>query len=178
MKHISLSPWGEGQGEGAYSKRTRMRKKLTSLARGLRRRETDAEKRLWSRIRDRKIDGWKFRRQVPHGPYVLDFFCFEASLVIEVDGGQHADGRAAHDRRRTAYLERGGLSVLRFWNGDVLNNMDGVLETIYLALGQRTGPPPGALKRQRTTHTQIEARRPLPEGRGEAAAREKATTKK
>jgi very-short-patch-repair endonuclease len=107
--------------------------------------------KLWSRIRNRQIDGWKFNRQVSSGPYVLDFFCFEASLVIEVDGGQHADERAEHDRVRTAYLEKQGLSVLRFWDGDVLNNVDGVLERIYLALGQRQAPSPGALKRQNAT---------------------------
>jgi very-short-patch-repair endonuclease len=146
-----------------------MRKELTGLARGLRRRETDAEKKLWSRIRDRKIDGWKFRRQVPYDRYVLDFFCFEASLVIEVDGGQHAEERAVYDRARTAFLEQEGLKVLRFWNGDVLTNLDGVIETIYLALGQRTAPSPGALKRQRSIREGNKARRPLPEGRGNSA---------
>ena len=68
--------------------------------------------------------------------------------------------------------------MLRFWNGDVLNGMDGVLEAIYLALGQRTAPSPGTLKRQRATGDGNRARRPLPKGRGKAAAREKATTKK
>ena len=155
-----------------------MRKELVGLARGLRRKETNAEKKLWLRIRNRQIDGWKFRRQVPYGPYVLDFFCFEASLVLEVDGGQHADERVEHDRKRTAFLERDGLSVLRFWNGDVLTNLDAVVETIYLTLGQKRAPSPGALKRQRPTQREISARRPLPEGRGEAAARQKATTKK
>ncbi|WP_439542676.1 endonuclease domain-containing protein [Hyphomicrobium sp.] len=131
-----------------------MRKDLTHFARKLRREQTDAEKKLWSRIRNRQIHGWKFNRQVPAGPYVLDFFCFEASLALEVDGGQHAEEREEHDRIRTTYLEQQGFeqqgfTVLRFWNGDVLNNMDGVLEHIYLTLGQRPAPSPGALKRQR-----------------------------
>ena len=144
-----------------------MRKDLTHLARGLRRRQTDAEKKLWLRIRNRQIDGWKFNRQVPSGPYVLDFFCFEASLVIEVDGGQHAEERAEHDRIRTEYLEHQGHAVLRFWNGDVLNNIDGVLERIYEALGARQAPSPGALKRQTSIGKGNRARRPLPRGRGE-----------
>ena len=155
-----------------------MRRKLTGLARGVRRRETDAEKKLWSRIRDRQIDGWKFKRQVPCGPYILDLFCFEAALVIEIDGGQHADMRAEHDQMRTAYLEAVGLKVLRFWNSDVLDNIDGVLEAIYLALGQQQAPSPGALRRPKSTSTPSEARRPLPEGRGNAAVSGKAISKK
>jgi very-short-patch-repair endonuclease len=144
-----------------------MRKDLTSLARKLGREQTDAEQKLWSRIRNRQIDGWKFNRQVASGPYVLDFYCFEASLAIEVDGSQHAEVRAEHDRKRTAYLEQKGLTVLRFWNDDVLNNMDGVLERIYLTLGQRPAPSPGALKRQSSSSDGNQARRPLPKGRGE-----------
>lgn len=144
-----------------------MRKDLTHFARGLRRRQTDAEKKLWSRIRNRQIDGWKFNRQVPSGPYVLDFMCFEASLAIEVDGGQHAEERAEHDRIRTAYLEQQGLTVFRVWNTDVLNNIDGVLEQVYEALGARKAPSPGALRRQTSIGNGDRARRPLPKGRGE-----------
>ena len=132
-----------------------MHEELTGLARSLRRAQTDAERRLWARLRNRQIDGWKFRRQAPFGPYVLDFHCIDAGLVIEVDGSQHADERVAHDIQRTAYLEANAQRVVRFWNSDVLTNIDGVLEAIYLALGQRQAPSPGA------------ARRPLPEGRGE-----------
>ena len=104
------------------------------------------------------MDGWKFKRQVPRGRYVLDFFCADAALVVEVDGFQHMEVRAADDAERTSYLEREGLSVLRLTNTDVLDNMDGTLETIYLALGQRSAPSPGA------------ARRPLPKGRGDGGA--------
>jgi very-short-patch-repair endonuclease len=149
-----------------------MRKALTGFARKLRREQTDAEMKLWSCIRNRQIDGWKFNRQVPSGHYVLDFFCFEASLVIEVDGSQHVEERAEHDRIRTAYLEQQGLTVLRFWNSDVLENMDGVLEHIYLALGQRPAPSPGALKRQTSIGKGNRARRPLPKGRGEVKTSE------
>ena len=128
-----------------------MRKDFTRFARQLRREQTDAEKKLWLRIRNRQVDGWKFNRQVPNGPYVLDFFCYEASLVVELDGGQHAEVRAEHDAIRTKYLEQQGFTVLRFWNGDVLQNIEGVLEQVHLALGQKPAPSPGALKRQRTT---------------------------
>jgi very-short-patch-repair endonuclease len=137
-----------------------MRQRLTSFARALRRQETNAEQRLWRELRNRQMDGWKFKRQVPHGKYVLDFFCADASLVIEVDGYQHHEERAAHDAERTAYLERQGLRVLRLGNSDVLDNTEGSLESIYLALGQRPAPSPGA------------ARRPLPRGRGESEGKE------
>jgi very-short-patch-repair endonuclease len=122
----------------------------TEFARELRHHQTDAERKLWGRMRNRQIDGWKFRRQVPYGPYVLDFFCFEADLVIEVDGGQHAEERAAQDRERTQYLEDQGLHVIRFWNCDVLQEIDSVIEAIYAALGQKPAPTTGAQKRQRT----------------------------
>jgi very-short-patch-repair endonuclease len=131
-----------------------LRQRLTSFARALRRRETNAERLLWMELRNRQIDGWKFKRQVPHGRYVLDFFCSDAGLVIEVDGFQHVEQRTDYDAERTAYLESEGLRVLRLGNSDVLDNMNGSLETIYLALGQSPAPSPGA------------ARRPLPEGRG------------
>ena len=135
-----------------------MRQRLTSFARALRRQETNAEQQLWKELRNRQVDGWKFKRQVPHGRYILDFFCVDAALVIEVDGFQHVEERVAHDVERTAYLEGEGVRVLRLTNSDVLDNMDGALETIYLALGKRPAPSPGA------------ARRPLPKGRGEAGA--------
>ena len=125
-----------------------MRKDGTQLARHLRRRETEAERALWRRLRNRQIDGWKFKRQVPFGRFVLDFFCFDADLVIEVDGGSHAEAQGIErDKVRTAYLEANGLTVIRFWNGDVLNNIDGVLEVVYEALGQRRAPSPGASRR-------------------------------
>ncbi|MGE5504423.1 MAG: endonuclease domain-containing protein [Actinomycetota bacterium] len=97
-------------------------------ARTLRRNATEAERRLWSRLRDRQLDGHKFRRQQPIGPYFADFCCWEARLVVEVDGGQHADSR--HDEVRTAWLAERGWQVLRFWNNEVLGNTDGVLQTI------------------------------------------------
>jgi very-short-patch-repair endonuclease len=102
-------------------------------ARSLRKDMTDAERRIWFALRDRRFAGWKFRRQVPFDQYILDFVCFDAKLVIEVDGGQH-DERAAYDARRSAHLEKSGFRVLRFWNNEVLQNLDGVLMMIELNL--------------------------------------------
>jgi very-short-patch-repair endonuclease len=103
-------------------------------ARELRREDTDAEARLWNALRARRLGGWKWKRQVPWGPYFVDFVCVEAGLVVEVDGGQHSD-RVEYDERRTAYLARSGLRVLRFWNTAVLTNRDGVCLTILDACG-------------------------------------------
>lgn len=107
---------------------------LRDRARALRRESTEAEARLWHAIRARRLGGWRWRRQVPKGPFILDFFCAEAGLVVELDGGQHND-RAAYDARRTAYLQSLGLRVIRFWNGEVLANRDGVCLTILRACG-------------------------------------------
>jgi len=110
------------------------------FARHLRRSLTDAERRLWYHLRDRRLVGRKFRRQVPIGPFVADFACLEAMLVVEVDGSQHADGA---DAARDAFLRRHGFAVLRFWNNDVLTRTQGVLERIHAALS--THPHPGPL---------------------------------
>ena len=109
------------------------------LARRLRSRPTDAEIRLWSRLWRKQLDGFRFRRQHPMGPYVVDFFGPEANLVIEVDGGQHSD-QAAKDDIRTNWIEARGYRIIRFWNNDVLANTEGVLRMILDAL--RAGPPP------------------------------------
>jgi very-short-patch-repair endonuclease len=98
-------------------------------ARGLRKNMTDAERKLWRYLRQRQLDGHKFRRQVRIGPYIADFVCLDLQIVIEVDGGQHADARA-YDSRRDEYMLGQGFRVLRFWNNEVLSNMDGVWETI------------------------------------------------
>ena len=103
-------------------------------ARALRRDDTDAEARLWNALRARRLGGWKWRRQVPTGPFILDFFCVEAGLVVELDGGQHSE-QVAYDARRTEYLERLGLRVIRFWNSDVLTDRNAVCLTILVACG-------------------------------------------
>lgn len=110
---------------------------LRNRARTMRSGSTRAEARLWQVLRAHRLGGWKWRRQVPKGRYIVD--CDEGGLVIEVDGGQHADAMA-YDDRRTAYLESCGLRVLRFWNSEVLANMPGVCVSILEALG---GDRPG-----------------------------------
>ncbi len=107
-----------------------------TAARHLRKNLTDAESRLWHRLRRRQLGGFRFRRQVPLGPYVADLVCLPAKLVVEVDGGQHAD-RAAQDDVRTASLVANGFRVLRFWNNEALANTEGVLEVILRALEER-----------------------------------------
>jgi very-short-patch-repair endonuclease len=97
-------------------------------ARSLRHNATDAERIIWLLLRDRRLGGVKFRRQVPIGPFVVDFASVEHRLVVELDGGQHADSLA--DARRDAFLAREGWCVLRFWNNDVMQNREGVLERI------------------------------------------------
>ena len=107
-------------------------RKTTRIARRLRTDQTDAETVLWNRIRNRQIDGHKFVRQQPIGNYVCDFVCRERLLIIEVDGGQHNESAA--DAIRDRRLNEAGYRVLRFWNNDVLGNIDGVLEMIQAAL--------------------------------------------
>ena len=101
-------------------------------ARELRVKMTDAERRLWSALRHRRLEGYKFRRQHPLGPFVLDFACIEHRLAVEADGGQHADN--PDDARRTRWLERQGWRVLRFWNNDVLANPSGMVDVILRTL--------------------------------------------
>ena len=116
------------------------------FARKLRRGSTDAEQRLWHRLRGARLHGCKFRRQHPIGPWFADFACIERRLVIELDGGQHAE-RAAYDRRRTEGLRLAGWSVARFWDNEVLNDMDAVLERIVSLLLE--SPHPGPLPAMR-----------------------------
>jgi very-short-patch-repair endonuclease len=112
---------------------TAHRSSLTGAARKLRRTMTDAERKLWARLRGSQIEGLKFRRQQPIGHYVVDFCCLDPKLVVEVDGGQHA-AHAEKDAARTEFLERSGYTVLRFWNHDVLCDTDAVVERIWIAL--------------------------------------------
>ncbi len=104
-----------------------------SFTRTLRRNQTEAEARLWRYLRNRRLAGVKFRRQFPIAAYVADFVCLEHLLIIEIDGGQHAE-HVQRDLKRTRYLESRGYRILRFWNNDVLQNMEGVLLSITRAL--------------------------------------------
>jgi very-short-patch-repair endonuclease len=106
----------------------------TTRSRVLRRNQTDTEARLWHHLRDRRLAGCKFRRQVPLGPYFADFVCADKQLVIELDGGQHAN-QMDRDDQRSAYLNEQGYTVLRFWNDQVLRETDAVLEEILRHLG-------------------------------------------
>jgi very-short-patch-repair endonuclease len=101
----------------------------------LRRDMTDAERKLWSVLSARQLGGVKFRRQVPLGPYIADFASHEAKLIIEIDGGQHAENRS-HEDVRSAFLRDEGYQVLRFWNNDVLGNLEGVHAIIVAAIGE------------------------------------------
>jgi very-short-patch-repair endonuclease len=107
-------------------------------SRALRQNSTDAERKLWSKIRDRQVLGFKFVRQHPIGPYIADFACREADLIIELDGGQHAE--SSKDDERTAALAQHGYQVMRFWNNDVLTNGDGALQLIADRLAKAPSP--------------------------------------
>ena len=99
------------------------------LARKLRRQQTETERLLWSLLRSRQICGYKIRRQIPIGNYIVDFVCFERKVVIEVDGSQHAE-QQKRDKEREDYLRGRGFRVIRFWDTEVLCNIEGVLEVI------------------------------------------------
>ena len=118
-----------------------MNQPVKHIARDLRRNQTDAERLLWGRLRARRLCGVKFRRQEVLGPYVVDFACLEPKLVIEVDGGQHAE-QAPNDAARTGYLEALGYRVIRFWNDEVLRNPDAVLDEIGRVLIEIPSPYP------------------------------------
>ncbi|WP_283194035.1 endonuclease domain-containing protein [Rhizobium sp. AN80A] len=107
----------------------------TTQARQLRQNETEEEYHLWSDLRARRLDGYKFARQVPLGPFIVDFLCREARLVVEIDGFQHAESAA--DQSRTVWLNNNGYSVLRFWNHEISRERRSVLETILAALQGR-----------------------------------------
>ena len=122
-----------------------------ALAKRLRTEMTDAEQRLWYRLRAHRFRGLKFKRQAPIGPYIVDFICFEHGLVVEVDGGQHSENAA--DRWRDVWLRSEGYRVLRFWNDDVLKYTEAVLHKIFESVSAKTTPLPVR-----------SARHPLPQG--------------
>jgi very-short-patch-repair endonuclease len=157
----SPSPCGRGLGEGVAQ-----RNRLFSFARAMRQDCTRAEQLLWYRLRTERLNGLKFRRQVPIGPYIADFFCPSARLVVEVDGATHVDRRT--DTQRDAWMESQGLRVIRFWNDEVTNNLEGVLRAIELAADCPTGEIP---------ETPTPPPSPLPQGEGEkmTASREYAS---
>ena len=131
---------GEGQGEGK------------SFARRLRSQSTWAERRLWFLLRNRRFADYKFRRQHPEGPYILDFYCVSARLAVELDGDVHGHpGRQQHDAEKDRYLAEQGIRALRFWNFELKENEEGVLAVIFAELEQRksTNPHPDPLPSRR-----------------------------
>jgi very-short-patch-repair endonuclease len=144
-----------------------MMKFRRATARQLRVNQTGAETALWRQIRKLETHGTHFRRQVPIGPYVADFACMASRLIIELDGSQHGEQpNQQHDETRTRWLQAEGYRVLRFWNNDITNNLNGVLETIYAALyGSRDteASPLKHLRRKKDHPTPARfARRPSP----------------
>ena len=149
-------PQGERK---ARKKRVGYTGKTLVRAQKLRREKTEAEKKLWSCIRNRRIENAKFRDQQPIGPYIADFVCHERDLIVEADGSQHFD--SDYDKRRDAFLASVGYRVLRVWNADIFTNMEGVLEAIVSAL--LDAPSPTSPKRQAA-----KASYPLPQGERKA----------
>ena len=132
------SPQG---GEGGAKRRVRAVRPSQAIirARNLRAEMTDAERIFWNMVRNRSFEGLKFARQYPIGPYIADFVCHEHRLVVEIDGSQHAESR--YDETRSAFLNREGFSVLRFWNGEVLKELNGVHELLRAVIeGDRPSP--------------------------------------
>ena len=147
----SPSPFqGEGRGEGQHPRNL----KLVGLARHLRKRLTDVESTLWYHLRGRRFEGIKFRRQYPVGRYIVDFICVGKQLIIELDGGQHALNPQS-DHIRDAWLTAQGYRILRFWNNDVIENLDGVLITIQSAL---SNPHPNPLPKRERGQEEVDPR--------------------
>ncbi|MDP1697739.1 MAG: DUF559 domain-containing protein [Xanthomonadaceae bacterium] len=157
---LSLEPLSlreRGRGEGATSRNPPLPQSARAFARSLRQQETDAEARLWHLLRARRLGGFKFRRQHPTPPYVIDFYCAEQRLAVELDGGQHVDA-TVRDSQRDTFLNAQGIRVLRFWNDAVFKETENVLSVIWDALhdaadGESEPSPPA----------------PLPEGEGSKA---------
>jgi very-short-patch-repair endonuclease len=144
--YIPSPLWGEGRVRGGVEMGV-VCESPRDFARRLRRRQTDAERRIWARLRDRRLLGVKFARQVPIGSYIVDFCCREQKLIVELDGGQHV-AHADYDAGRTAFLRALGYRVLRFWDNEALGNTDGVLQRIVEALTTNSERPhPGPLPR-------------------------------
>ncbi len=136
---------GEGLGEGDNGGENKginiMTKRLTKLAKQLRKNSTNVEKLLWKKLRSRNLHNLKFRRQEPIGDYIVDFVCYETKLIIECDGGQHTLQKPK-DNVRDEWLKKEGYEVLRFWNNEILQNMEGVLEMIIETCNPHSSPSP------------------------------------
>lgn len=133
--HSPLPLVGEGRGRGQKGQ-------MLNNAKALRSNQTEAEKRLWYHLRAHRFMGLKFRRQKPMGRYIVDFVCVERRLIIELDGGQHAE-QLTYDHQQDAWLRSQGYMVLHFWNNDVMQQLEGVLEQIRRALSPAPSPTSG-----------------------------------
>ena len=170
-------PKGEGQGEGKDTfGKPRPARKLMQVSRLLRKNDTWAERLLWSWLRDRRFARYKFRRQHQFGPHILDFFCLEARLDIELDGSQHGfPEQQRRDTQRDAWLDERGIKVLRFWNSRLRREKDVIREMIWRTLQERGPHPlpeyctkiPCAAKDPRAVPPHPD---PLPRGEGEPTA--------
>jgi very-short-patch-repair endonuclease len=118
---------------------------MRQFAKELRINLTEAERLLWRHLRSRRLEGDKFRRQQVIGPYIVDFVCFQRRLIIELDGGQHAEN-ISYDHRRTLFLEAAGFKVMRFWNNEVLGNLESVLSCIRTECAVAPSPRPSPSK--------------------------------
>jgi very-short-patch-repair endonuclease len=150
-----------------------MLRRNTPLARNLRTKQTDAERILWFRLRDRRLAGWKFKRQVSIDRFIVDFLFAERKLIVELDGGQHHQ-QQERDITRTQILEAMGYLVLRFWNNDIIGNTQGVLEEILRTLGSDHAPltptltPRGRGSRLSLARDRSQPNAPEPSQRGRA----------
>ncbi len=117
------------------------KERLLNFAKNMRQTPTDAEAKIWYHLRAKRMCGVKFKRQVPMGAYIVDFVAKDLKLIVEIDGGQHND---QVDYERTAWLENQGFKVLRYWNNEVLTNIEGVLESIRMSLEPTQTPSPPA----------------------------------
>jgi ATP-dependent DNA helicase RecG len=143
-KGHSPSPAGGGAGGEGVSlphRNPNIPIEILDFARSLRKRQTDAEQLIWGLLRAHRLGGAKFQRQKPLGPYFLDFYCHDAKLAIELDGGQHA-ATSIEDKERDAWLAREGIRVMRFWNNEVLEQTEDVLRAIWESLHESPSPPP------------------------------------
>ena len=122
--------------------------KALSNAKALRTNQTEAEQRLWYHLRAHRFMDLKFKRQKPIGCYIVDFVCVERLLIIEIDGGQHAE-QVDYDKRRDAWLRSQGYTVLRFWNNEVMQQLEGVLEQMRLTLTLSPSPSPTSVRGER-----------------------------
>ena len=113
----------------------RISPKIKHNSRNLRKNMTDVERILWAKVRSRQLQGFRFRRQHPIGKYIVDFVCLELKLIIELDGGQHMN-QQQYVTNRSQWLQKNGFKTVRFWNNDILDNLDGIMETICMHLPQ------------------------------------------